>query len=83
MKKEPVKIRELGASERINGFSEVVLGYNEEEAIKEASRCLQCEEPTCISGCPVEIDIKKFIYQITQKDYEGASSVETRGHAPT
>jgi glutamate synthase (NADPH/NADH) small chain len=50
----------------------VVLGYNEEEALQEAGRCLQCKNPVCISGCPVGIDIKKFIYQTTQKDYAGA-----------
>ncbi|MBN1913459.1 MAG: NADPH-dependent glutamate synthase [Candidatus Omnitrophica bacterium] len=72
MKKSPVKIKELEASERIKGFEEVVLGYNEEEAALEASRCLQCKNPTCIEGCPVGIDIKTFIYQITQKDYRGA-----------
>jgi len=84
MKKEPVKIRELGASERINGFSEVILGYNEEEAVKEASRCLQCKEPACIAGCPVEIDIKKFIYQITQKDYEGAyATIREKNNFPS
>lgn len=82
MKKEPVdpalaresgvKVKELEASKRIDNFQEVVLGYTEKEALKEASRCLQCKNPICISGCPVEIDIKKFIYQITQKDYKGA-----------
>jgi len=72
MKKEPVKIREVAAESRTQNFAEVVLGYSEEEALLEASRCLQCKNPVCISGCPVEIDIKKFIYQITQKDYRGA-----------
>jgi len=72
MKKEPVKVREVEAKERINNFSEVVLGYTEEQALEEASRCLQCKNPTCISGCPVGIDIKKFIYDITQKDYRQA-----------
>ncbi|MBL7081575.1 MAG: NADPH-dependent glutamate synthase [Candidatus Omnitrophica bacterium] len=74
MMKEPVKIRELDSDERINNFNEVVLGYSEEEAFKEASRCLQCKNPACISGCPVGVDIKKFIYQITQKDYQAAYS---------
>ncbi len=69
MKKEPVKIKELAAAQRINGFQEVVLGYSEEEAFQEAGRCLQCKNPVCIAGCPVGIDIKSFIYQITQKDY--------------
>jgi len=70
--KEEVKVKELDVSNRINGFNEVVLGYTEEDALAEASRCLQCKNPTCISGCPVGIDIKKFIYQVTQKDYKGA-----------
>ncbi|MFH1504095.1 MAG: NADPH-dependent glutamate synthase [Candidatus Omnitrophota bacterium] len=72
MKKELIKVKELEASIRANNFEEVVLGYSEEEALKEASRCLQCKNPVCISGCPVGIDIKKFIYQITEKDYRGA-----------
>ncbi|MFH0918213.1 MAG: NADPH-dependent glutamate synthase [Candidatus Omnitrophota bacterium] len=72
MKKEPVKVREAPAAIRAGNFQEVVLGYSQEEALCEASRCLQCKKPVCISGCPVGIDIKKFIYQITQKDYSGA-----------
>ena len=72
MKKEPVKVREAPAATRTGNFQEVVLGYSEEEALGEASRCLQCKNPVCISGCPVGIDIKKFIYQITQKDYLAA-----------
>ncbi|MDD5506551.1 MAG: NAD(P)-binding protein, partial [Candidatus Omnitrophica bacterium] len=72
MGKEPVKVNELKASERINAFEEVVLGYCEEEALTEAKRCLQCKNPTCISGCPVGIDIKKFIHQVSRKDYSGA-----------
>jgi glutamate synthase (NADPH/NADH) small chain len=69
MKKEPVKVREVPAAIRTGNFQEVVLGYSEEEALNEASRCLQCKNPVCISGCPVGIDIKKFIYYITQKNY--------------
>ena len=72
MIKEPVKVREKEAAQRACSFEEVVLGYNEEEVLLEAQRCLQCKNATCIQGCPVGIDIKKFIYQITQKDYKGA-----------
>ncbi|MCM8770620.1 MAG: NADPH-dependent glutamate synthase [Candidatus Omnitrophica bacterium] len=72
MKKIPVEISQINAKERINNFGEVVLGYTEKEAEEEALRCLQCKNPSCISGCPVGIDIKKFIFQITQKDYRGA-----------
>jgi glutamate synthase (NADPH) small chain len=70
--KEPVKVREVAAATRAVNFDEVVLGYNEEEALNEAARCLQCKNPVCISGCPVGIDIKKFIGQITRKDYKSA-----------
>lgn len=72
MKKEAVKARERAASERVKGFAEVACGYSEEEALQEAGRCLQCKNPTCISGCPVGIDIKRFIFQLSQKDYCGA-----------
>lgn len=58
--------------ERIKNFNEVALGYNEEDALKEAKRCLQCKKPACIEGCPVEIDIPAFIKLITEKDYNGA-----------
>lgn len=69
MKKEPVKANEVEAGLRGHNFDDVVLGYNEGQALEEARRCLQCKDPACIAGCPVGIDIKKFIYQATQKDY--------------
>ena len=72
MRKEPIKVREKEPAQRAGSFEEVVLGYNEEETLIEAQRCLQCKNATCIQGCPVGIDIKKFIYQITRKDYKGA-----------
>ena len=72
MKKEPIRAQEVKAAERIKGFAEVLLGYSEGEALAEAGRCIQCKNPTCISGCPVGIDIKKFIFQVAQKDYKQA-----------
>jgi glutamate synthase (NADPH/NADH) small chain len=72
MNKQPVKVRENDPMKRSVCFDEVVLGYSEAEALNEAARCIQCKNPACISGCPVGIDIKKFIRQITEKDYEGA-----------
>jgi len=72
MPKEPVRIKELSADKRISGFNEVVSGYSEDEALSEASRCIQCKNPTCISGCPVNINIKEFIFQVTRKDYAQA-----------
>jgi glutamate synthase (NADPH/NADH) small chain len=72
MAKEPIKTKELTASERSSNFLEVVLGYSQEDAFSEAARCLQCKEPRCISGCPVGINIKRFIKQITEQDFAGA-----------
>ncbi len=72
MKKEPIRAKELKASERVSNFDEVLQRYTEEDALQEASRCLQCKDPVCIPGCPVGIDIKKFIYHITKKEYEKA-----------
>ncbi|MBM3243863.1 MAG: dihydropyrimidine dehydrogenase, partial [Candidatus Omnitrophica bacterium] len=69
MPKEPIKTKELSAEQRSSNFSEVVLGYSQEEALTEASRCLQCKDPKCIAGCPVGINIKQFIKQITEKDF--------------
>ena len=49
------------AVERAKNFAEVALGYTEEQALAEAERCIMCKKPTCIAGCPVEIDIPEFI----------------------
>jgi len=57
---------------RVTNFNEVALGYSEEEAQREARRCLQCKKAPCIKACPVEIDIPSFIARITEKDYQGA-----------
>lgn len=72
MKNEPVKIAERPADERAKDFNEVVLGFSEEEALKEASRCIQCKDPKCVQGCPVGIDVKTFIGQMIKKDYSAA-----------
>lgn len=72
MKKKPVQAREQDSALRVKGFEEVVQVFSEDEAQDEASRCIQCREPKCISGCPVGIDIKAFINQINKKDYDGA-----------
>jgi glutamate synthase (NADPH/NADH) small chain len=57
---------------RITNFKEVVLGYTEQQAVAEASRCLHCSNAQCVNGCPVGIDIPEFIRCITQKDYAAA-----------
>ncbi|HPO82696.1 MAG TPA: FAD-dependent oxidoreductase, partial [bacterium] len=67
-----VPMREQEPEERIYNFNEVALGYNEEEALLEARRCLQCTKPTCVEGCPVGIDIPAFIALIKEKRYRDA-----------
>jgi len=58
--------------ERIKNFKEVSAGLDEERALLEAARCLECKNPVCIEGCPVVIDIRTFIQLIYKKDYIGA-----------
>ncbi len=62
----------LEAVQRINSFDEVALGYSEEQAVLEASRCLNCKKPLCIEGCPVEINIPAFINFIKERKYADA-----------
>ena len=57
---------------RAHNFDEVALGYSEETALAEASRCLNCKNMPCTTGCPVNIRIPEFIKKIKEKDYEGA-----------
>lgn len=61
--------------ERAQDFDEVALGYTEEQALAEAERCLQCANPTCIDGCPVNIDIKSFIARILERDHAGGVAI--------
>jgi len=57
---------------RAANFEEVAIGYNEDMAKLEASRCLQCKKPKCIIGCPVGINIPAFIKQIVDGNYDAA-----------
>ena len=68
----------IDAKTRRNNFTEVALGYTEEEALAEANRCLNCKNKPCVSGCPVSIDIPAFIAKIKAKDYEGAYQIIDR-----
>ncbi len=67
-----VEVQKQEPSARSKNFDEVVLGYNEEQAQAEASRCLNCPKPFCVEGCPVSVEIPKFIALIKQKDYDAA-----------
>src|SRR5512135_2526140 len=62
--------------ERIRDFREVVVGYDEETAVREASRCLQCPQPsTCVKGCPLQNDIPGALWLIVQRDFVGAANL--------
>ncbi len=60
------------AAERRHTFDEVATGYSLEMAMQEADRCIQCKNRPCVAGCPVEIDIPRFIEQVAQGDIQGA-----------
>ncbi|CUH92773.1 NADPH-dependent glutamate synthase [Herbinix luporum] len=66
-------ISEQDPKVRATNFDEVCLGYTEEEAIKEASRCLNCKKPLCVSQCPVTIDIPTFIQYVKEGEFEKAA----------
>jgi len=68
-----VKMPEKAPLERILGFLEVNTGLNEEMAVQEAKRCLDCSTPSCISGCPVSINIPGFIKLIEKRDFLAAA----------
>ena len=63
---------------RRNNFDEVALGYSEEAAILEAKRCIQCKNPKCIEGCPVQINIPLFIKKVSEGEFEEAYKIITR-----
>jgi glutamate synthase (NADPH/NADH) small chain len=74
---------ERDAAERARDFDEVNLGYSQEEALAEAMRCLQCKNPTCIAGCPVNIDIKSFIGAMIDGEYaDGVAVLKERNALP-
>ncbi len=60
------------ADVRAHNFNEVALGYSLEDAMSEATRCLQCKKPKCVAGCPVEVRIPEFIAKVAEGDIDGA-----------
>lgn len=73
MKKIP--IREQDPHVRAGNFDEVCLGYTADEAMAEATRCLNCKKPRCVQGCPVEINIPGFIQALKDGDFQNAYDV--------
>ncbi|MEG1511536.1 MAG: NADPH-dependent glutamate synthase [Bacteroidales bacterium] len=70
-----VKVREQDPKVRATNFDEVCYGYNLEEAVLEASRCLQCKKPACMTACPVSVKIPFFIHQVAERNFAEASRV--------
>ena len=73
LKKNPMPVQDPQV--RARNFSEVALGYEEAVAIDEALRCLNCKNPACVAGCPVNIHIPEFIEKIKAGDFEGAYQI--------
>ena len=76
-----VPVREQEPAVRAANFEEVCLGYNEEEAMAEAARCLNCKNAQCMKGCPVSIDIPGFITQVKEGNFKGAYQIISRSSA--
>ena len=70
-----VPVREQDPKVRAANFEEVCLGYNEEEAVAEAQRCLHCKNARCVQGCPVNINIPEFIAAVKESDFGKAYDV--------
>jgi glutamate synthase (NADPH/NADH) small chain len=81
MSLEKVKIPEQDPQIRRNNFGEVALGYTEEQAKEEATRCLQCKTKPCVNGCPVNVPIPEFIQAISEDKFEEAYQIITRENA--
>ena len=79
LKKVPV--REQDPKARAGNFDEVCLGYSREEAMEEASRCLNCKNAKCMAGCPVAIDIPAFIKETAEGNFGAAAEIIARSSA--
>jgi len=76
-----VPVREQDARERAKNFEEVCYGYNEEEAVAEAERCLNCKNALCMQGCPVSINIPAFIQEVKNRNFEAAYQIISESSA--
>ena len=80
MSEERTKMPLLPIEERISSFREVELGYSRGKALEEASRCLDCKEPKCVSGCAVRIDIPAFVREIREGNEGKAMEIIERSN---
>jgi glutamate synthase (NADPH/NADH) small chain len=83
IQKQAVPVPKQKPEVRSHNFSEVTLGYTEEQALAEASRCLQCPQPKCVQGCPVEIEIPAFVKLLKEKKYDkGIRKIKEKNSLP-
>ena len=73
LKKYPMPTQK--PEERVKNFGEVALGYTKELALKEAARCLNCKNPACVKGCPVNVQIPSFISELIKNGVDAAYKV--------
>ena len=76
-----VPVREQDPKVRATNFEEVCYGYNKEEAMAEASRCLNCKNAQCMKGCPVSINIPAFVEQVKNGDFTKAYEIISESSA--
>jgi len=74
-KEKRVQVREQSPEERNHNFGEVCLGYNKDEAVTEANRCLQCKKPRCVEACPVSLQIPQFISRLQKGEINEAAAI--------
>jgi glutamate synthase (NADPH/NADH) small chain len=75
LQKHKTPMRSQKPEERIKNFNEVPFGYNKEEALQEAERCLQCKNQPCVEGCPVNVPIPAFIKALREGSVEKANEI--------
>ena len=78
---EKVPVREQDPKVRATNFEEVCLGYNKEEAMEEASRCLNCKNAKCVKGCPVSINIPAFVHEVKEGNFAEAYKIISQSSA--
>ena len=78
---ERVKMPEQDPTARSRNFEEVNLGLTEEQAIREAKRCLQCKSRQCVAGCPVQVSIPEFIARLAEGNLPEAARILQRDNA--
>ena len=76
-----VPVREQNPKVRATNFEEVCYGYNKEEAVEEAKRCLGCKKPKCVEGCPVSINIPEFIAAVKEEKFDEAFKIISQSSA--